>query len=343
MTDNATPIRDQYHDPAYGTLYHLLKDRPVVADFVKHAELDGDKAETLPDTAFAWPARRLFPIDTPENTVLSSLYREKVAAVPADVDELLKQAQEIYGVKPLLVAAQQQAQQAQQVKTAALQDDAVYLLPQHHRLRVKTAADVKIAEKLLLEQYPRLNLEDRAEGFINLVKVARDKGVALEPETHRMAGMTVCTTKIAMDLIESRRMATQQPLFQEAYTKLASAIRQTGRPLISDRDELITLADTVAKLDKEAGLDKLYDKKIVDPIRTVFNTEKVAEQMVDLAGREVALSKLASLPSSFWEDVIGKDMLKEVVTGGRVDSEKLAQVVPTLPLDLKLILKHQVP
>ena len=336
-------IRDQYHDPAYGTLYHLLQDRPVVAAFIKHAELDNDKAETLPDTAFAWPARRLFPIDTAENTVLSSLYREKVAAVPADVDELLKQAQEVYGVKPVLEAARLQAQQAQQVKTAAAQDDAVYLLPRLKRLRVKTAADVKVAEKLLLEQYPRLNLEDRAEGFINLVKIARDQNVTLEPETHRMAGMTVCTTKVAMDLIESRRMATKQPLFQQAYEKLANAIQQTGRAFIHDRDELVTLADTVAKIDKEAGLDQLYDKKIVDPIRTIFNTDKLAEEMVDLAGREVALSKLAALPSTFWEDVIGKDILKDVTTGGRIDGVKLGQVVPTLPLDLKLILKHQVP
>ena len=336
-------IRDQNHDPAYGLLYHLLQERPVVADFVKHAELDVTHSADLPDTAFAWPARRLFPIDTPENTVLSSLYREKAAAVPAEVDQLLKQAQEVYGVKPLLDQARQQAATALQVKTAAAQDDAVYLLPRHQRLRVKTAADVKVAEKLLLEQYPRLSLEDRAEGFINLAKVAQALNVSLEPATHRMAGMTVCTTKVAMDLIESRRMATKQPLFQQAYEKLAAAVQRTGRTVISDRDELINLADTVAQLDKAAGLDRLYDKQISDPIRTVFNTEKLAEEMIDLAGREVTLSKLAAMPSTFWEDVVGKDMLDEISSGGRIDRTKLGQVLPTLPLDLKLILKHQVP
>ena len=335
-------IRDQFHDPAYGTLYHLLQDRPVVAEFVKHAEMDASLADRLPDTAFAWPERRLFPIDSPESTVFSSLYREKIAAVPAEVDEILGKAQDLYGVKPLLDEARSQAQRAQQVKTAAIVDDAVYLLPRHNRLRVKTAADVKVAEKLLLEQYPRLGIEDRAEGFINLVKVARDKNVALEPATHRMAGMTVCTTKTAMDFIEARRIATKEPLFQQAYEKLASAFKGRGE-FIHDRDELITVADTLAKLDKEAGIDPLYDKKIPDPIRTVFNTDKLAEEMVDLAGREVALSKLAALPSSFWGDVIGSDMLKDVTTGGRIDGVKLSQVVPTLPLDLKLILKHQVP
>ena len=337
-------IRDQYHDPAYGTLYHLLQARPTAAAFVKSAELDPARAETLPDTAFAWPARRLFPIDSAENTVLSSLYREKTAAVPAEVDAELERAQDIYGVRDVVVQARKEAQVAEQVKTAAVEKEAVYLLPRLSRLRVKTAADLKVAEKLLIEQYPRLSMEDRAEGFTNLVKVARELNVSLEPLTHRMAGMTVCTTKVAADLIEARRMATKEPLFQQGYEKLAAAVRRSGREMIQDRDELVALADAVAKLDKEAGVDRLYDRKIPDAVQTVFNTTKLAEPMIDLAGRDVALSKLAALPATFWEDVVGKDLLRDITDGsGRIDNTKLGQVVPTLPLDLKLILKHQVP
>jgi hypothetical protein len=337
-------IRDQYHDPAYGTLYLLLQARPSAAAFVKTAELDPERAAALPDTAFAWPAQRLFPIDTPENAVLSALYREKTAAVPAEVDAELERALDVYGVRQVIAQARQEAQAAEQVKTASAEAEAMYLLPRHHRLRVKTAADVKVAEKLLLEQYPRLSVEDRAEGFINLVKVARDLNVALEPTTHRMAGMTVCTTKVAADIIEARRTATKEPLFQHGYEKLAAALRHSGRETIQDRDELVALADAVAKLDKEAGLDRLYDRRVPDPIRTVFNTEKLAEETVDLAGRSVALSKLAALPETFWEDVVGKDLLREITDrSGRIDRTKLGQVVPTLPRDLKMILKHQVP
>lgn len=327
-------IRDQYHDPAYGALFHILEENPQAADFVKHADLNDDSVSTLPDSAFAWPDRRLFPIDTPENTVLSSLYREKCAAVPIEVDESLRKAVDIYGVNHLV--------QRQKVAAAPppIPDDE-YLLPGLKRLRVKTAEDVKVAEKLLLEQYPRLNIEDRAEGFINLVKKARDMGVSLEPATHRMAGMTVCSTKMAMDFIEARRCATKDPLFQTAYTKLAGAFQ---RGEINDREELIAAADALAKLDKLAGLEKHYDRDLPDPIRTVFNTEKVAEENLDIAGRMIPLSKLAALPSSFWEDVVGPEMVKEITDKtGSVDSTKLGQVVPTLPLDLKLILRNQVP
>ena len=202
---------------------------------------------------------------------------------------------------------------------------------------------MKTAERILLEQYPRLSIEDRAEGFINLVKKARDLNVSLEPSTHRMAGMTVCTTKTAMDWIEARAGAVKEPLFQTAYEKLASALKGRAAEL-HDRDELLALTDTLAKLDKQAGLDKYYDKKLPDPIRTIFNSEKLAEEMVDLGGRSVALSKLAQMPASFWGDVVGDDMSREFVDKtGMVDATKLAEVLKTLPLDLKLILKHQVP
>jgi hypothetical protein len=328
-------IRDQFHDPAYATLYHLLQENPQAADFVKHAELNEDQIGTLPASAFAWPDKRLFPINTAENTVLSQLYREKCAAVPVEVDEALNKALEIYGVKPLVTRTKVAA-------TPPPISDDEYLLPSVHRLRVKTAEDVKVAEKLLLEQYPKLSITDRAEGFINLVKRARDLNVSLEPETHRMAGMTVCSTKIAMDFIEARRCATKEPLFQRAYEKLAGAF---ARNEIRDRDELIAACDTLAKLDKMAGLEKHYDRDLPDPIRTVFNTtEKIAEDNVDLAGRLVSMQKLATLPSSFWGDVMGPEMLKEITDKrGEVDVTKLGQVLPTLPLDLKLILKHQVP
>ena len=329
-------IRDQYHDPAYGLLYHTLRERPAVAEFVKHAELNPSEADTLPDSAFAWPEQRRFPINTAENTVLSWAYREKCAAVPVEVDVALKKAVDIYGVNYIIEAT----------KTASapppdLVED--YLLRTHKKLRVKTAADVKVAENILLEQYPRLSIEDRAEGFTNLVKKARDFNVSLEPVTHRMAGMTVCTTKTAMDWIEARAAAVKEPLFQTAYEKLATALKGRGEE-VHDRDELLALTDTLAKLDKQAGLDKFYDKKLPDPIRTVFNSEKIAEEMVDLGGRSVALSKLAQMPASFWGDLVGDDMAREFTDkAGAVDSTKLGELLRTLPLDLKLILKHQVP
>jgi len=333
-------IRDQNNDPSFTMLYHLLEHQPEVAAFVKHAELDNTAADQQPPSSFAWPDRRLFPIDSAESTVLSSLYRAKVAAVPVEVDELLKTAQDIYGVKDLLARSQAQEKVAQ---AAPPVEKPVFLLPRLGRLRIKTAQDVSVAEGLLLDQYPKLSIEDRAEGFINLVKVARELQVKLRPKTHQMAGMTVCTTKVAMDFIEARRCATKVPLFQTAYEKLAASFQGKGE-FIQDRDELVKVADALARIDAMAGVQGHYDKRLPDPIQTVFNTTKLAEETVDLCGRSVAVSKLAAMPSTFWGDVIGPDLAKEIMDpGGSVDATKLSQILPTLPLDLRIVLKNQIP
>jgi hypothetical protein len=329
-------IRDQYHDPAHATLAHLLHENPSAYEFVKAAELKQTDFNGLQDSQFAWPERRLFPINSAENTVLSSLYRAKTAAVPVEVDDALRSAQVIYGVKHLLAETRQKSAAAPAVKSDTKDD---YLLPEHSRLRVKTAENVKAAEELLHRDYSRLGLEDRATAFTNLVKKARHLGVALKPETHRMAGFTLCTTKLAMEAIEARAAAAKQPLFKTAYDKLAAAFQKRGE-FFADREQLLEAAQTLAHLDKQAGLDKMYDKGLPDPIRTVFNTDKLAEDYVDVSGRQIAVSKLASMPGTFWDDVLGPEYSTEFKTK---TGEELRQLIDTLPLDLKLILKHQVP
>jgi hypothetical protein len=76
-------------------------------------------------------------------------------------------------------------------------------------------------------------------------------------------------------------------------------------------------------------------------LKTVFNTSKLAEDTIDLAGTRVSLKKLAGLPASFWEDLGGRELSDELCPGGRVDVSKLAMIVDTLPLDLKVALKGQ--
>lgn len=335
-------MRDQFHDPAHAHLYALLEGQEEVKTFAKHAELDVAKAETLPAGAFAWPSKRMYPVNTPENTVLSVMYRDKSAsAVPPEVDAALSTACEIYGVNDLLSRARVVGAARHQEKIASVQDDAVWILPGLKRLRVKTASDLQQAETLLLKQYNKLALNDRVEGFVNLVKTARDLGVTLHPLTHRMAGMTVCTAEKTAELIEGRRCAVKDPLFKQAYSRLGGAFRERGG-IIRDREELVKAASALATIDSNAGIAHQYGTTIPDPMLTVFS-EKQAEDVVNLDGSEIPLTTLLGLPVTFWEDLLGPEISAEIAPDGAVDPQKLQEVLPTLPLDLRIALKAQLP
>ena len=107
------------------------------------------------------------------------------------------------------------------------------------------------------------------------------------------------------------------------------------------RSALMKLAYAIAKMDERAGLEKHYDRRLPDPLLTVFNTDKVASATIDIAGSMVPVDRLSALPASFWADLGGQELADEVAPGGHVNPQTLATVVETLPMDLKHVLKAQ--
>lgn len=322
---------DQYSDPAFGMLIKQAARMPAFADFVKEADIESGERTTLPDTAFAWPDQRHFPIHTEKHAALSYAYASTQKSVPAPVVDRIKEALEVYGVDLKIFEPVQE-------KVAATNDH--WLLPDLKLYPVRTKEDVKTAELRLLSDIPKLDLEHRVTACTNLVKKASDLGAQLHPDTMQFAGMVVSSTKFASEWLETRATMAKAPEVKQAYAKIASEMRQHGVE-IKDRDTLIKVASVIAELDEKAGFVKHYDRKMPDAMKTIFNTTKESASSVDVAGRMIPVSKLAGLPASFWGDLGGPELENELAPGGKVAVEKLATVVDTLPLDLKLILRSQ--
>jgi len=327
-------VVDQYSDPSFGYLVRQVQAMPAIETYVKHASIEAGETDALPDTAFAWPSQRKFPIHTAEQATLSYAYSKLASALPTEVETNLKNALEVYGV-PMNIF------EPAVVKEASLSEDA-YLLPEMRLFPVPDAGSVKYAEQRLLSQISKLSLENRAVACGNLVKKADHFKVDLHPEVLKFAGFVVSSTAQVRDWLSARAAALpmDKHLQKVAYEALAEGLKK--QPAESrDRPGLLKLASAIAELDEQAGLDKHYDRRLPDPLQTVFNTQKVASEMVDLNGTMVPLSKLAALPATFWEDLGGRELSDEICPGGKMDTAKLAMVVDTLPLDLKVILKSQ--
>lgn len=324
-------IVDQFSDPAFGTLYRQIAQMPALEAFVKQASIDAEDNANLPDGAFAWPAERKFPIHTPEHAALSYAYVKVASAVPAEVLETVQKALSIYGVPDTTFAPA--------VEKVAAVDDA-YVLPEFKFLPLRTVEQVKLAQDRLLQEIPKLDLEHRALACANLVKKADEMKVTLCPEVLQFAGFVVSSTKTAVEWLEARanRVGDIAKEAKLAYQTLADGLKSMPEES-SDRGGLLKLATVIATLDEQTGLDKHYDRKLPDALRTVFNTEKEAGNSVDLGGTFVPLSKIAHLPASFWSDLGGPELGNEIAPGGVVDQAKLATIVNTLPLDLKIVLR----
>lgn len=323
---------DQTRDLSCIQLYKLVKDRPEVENHIKEAAFSEEEFSTLPDSAFAWPEKRAFPIHNREHTIISRLYRAKCANVPSFVDTMLKQASEMYDIPETLF-------EAQATKTAAHSADD-YLLPTQRKLRVKCAGDVTKAQEAILKNAANLSPLLRAQCATKLVEKAAKYNVALDAKIHAFAGETVSKTATLIDWVNARAAASTD-LHRKAYEKLASDLRTQPKE-IRDRDGLVKVAEAIHELDKTAGLTKHYGKRLPDPLDTVFNTtDKIAARTVDLNGRRVSLDKLAAYPTEFYGDILGDDLVREASHNGSLDFDKLATIIDTLPRDLKDILARQ--
>lgn len=322
-------IIDQYNDPTFTHLYVLTKDKPLARQMLKKASFEKEAAAQLPSSAFAWPDERRFAIHTKEDTLASLLYRQKCASVPSHVDAMLEKAAQIYGLGEHVLASTQ-------TKTASEQQHTVYALPDEERLPVDDAAQVKVAEHVLNRDFERLSLEKRAGAYQRLVGAAKTHGVELNEFTHKMAGMVACSSDVLRDALETRATAAGPGSVRKAFDKLASELKRAPA-LLRKRDDLTKLASTIYDLDQKAGLDRHYDRKLPDPLRTVFNTNiKLSEDMCDVAGQPISCAKLMALPEGVW-DQLDVPELKKTATAG--DSTMFKQIFETLPLDLKVALK----
>ncbi len=328
-------IIDQNSDPGYSYLRALVKKYPEAYERVKTAELNEEQSN-LPDSVFAWESERKFPLHTPEHATLSFLY-SKLGSTPSHVIEKISEALDIYGIDRSIVTENV-------MKIAAPKN---YIFPDKQLYAIETVDDVKVAEQRLLQQVERLSVEDRASAFSNLYKFATDLNISLSKESQRYIGIVETDTKEVVASLEVRAVATRDEPTRQKFIKFA-ALLESAPKIITDRTVQIKIANHVAELDKTAGMSRHYGKQkgIADPITTVFNTHvttKISDSMVDLNGTSFPLTQLAGIDPKTYGDILGPDIVKEISTadGGNADPQKLMQLLPTLPNDLKSLLAQK--
>lgn len=212
----------------------------------------------------------------------------------------------------------------------------LYALPEDERLPINTAPEVKLAEHVLNRDFERLPIEKRAEAYSRLTTAAQLHDVALSDFTLKMAGMVACSSDVLRDSLETRATAAGPGAVRVAFDKLANELSKAP-PILHERQDLTKLAGVIHELDKKAGLERHYDRKLLDPMQTVFNTNiKLGEEMCDVAGSAVPCSTLMALPDRVW-DMLDVPELKECCEQG--DAATFKQIFETLPLDLKVALK----
>lgn len=310
---------DLYSDAGHAVVRSIFQSNPAVYELVKTANFEDERNE-IPKSAFAWPERDLYPVHTKEHAVLSYAYAKTAGLKNAAVLATIEEALDAYGVELSTFTPPAE-------KTAAPED---CLFPEQRALPLTSPMEVKFAEECVLEQVDKLKPETIANTFSKLASKAEELGVELSSDSLKLAGQTVTDRAKLINELAIRQERVKQAEAKAAYGELITGVAY-GRDALLDKVNQVKLAATIGTLDRKYGFERVFN-----PITTVFNTTiKSAEVTVDLGTCKTTPSALAALPLSFFSDALGPEFVSEISSGGKVDPQLLAQVVETLPANMK--------
>jgi len=316
---------DLYNDPGHSKLARLMEEHPRAKEFLKNAQFE-EARNLIPKTAFAWQNEKLFPLHTPEHALVSYLYSKEASEVPNAVKKEIEDALMVYGIKTADF-------KMEKVAEAPNPDD--FLFPEKLAYPVRTIDEIKLAEEKVLSQITKLKPETKVAVFTKLLKAAERLNYTPKTASFKYAGKTATAKSKLIESLESRQILAKTAEDRTLMGNYISAIKTEK----NFNGLQAKLAVFIEAYDKRNNLEQFYNKKLPDPVDTVFNTTKLAsDNYIAYNGQKAYYSDIAKLPLSFFKDVLGDDFANELANGTSVDPGKLGIVMPTLPSDLKGIL-----
>jgi hypothetical protein len=233
---------------------------------------------------------KLFPIDTRDHIIDSCNEFEKYASDLSDDEKstaayFLKQACLTRGFSPssLVEKLGSQSCDSNVTNNDHVAVSSPVAQPHHYALGgqyvIDTTEHIKLASEYFNENMRDFEAADRRVFAQNVAERSRELGADPGATILKYASVEYNHGAAKQQLLVRQSLAVREE-DQEAYEKLAEYIPElTG-------DEL---SDLMGRLDKRAGLDRVYGRHILDPLDSVYSgMDKVAESPVwtdDINGR----------------------------------------------------------
>ncbi|MFW6134799.1 MAG: hypothetical protein ACOC5R_04420 [Elusimicrobiota bacterium] len=275
-----------------------------------------EKQNNLEKTAssvFALEDKQLFPLDTPEDTVLSKVYFDHQFDKFAEKDR--EKANEKLEAFLNLHNIPEDIFDTVQEKTASDKEESHYLLPSLEKCAVRNKDDLEKAADVFIKEAHKLDLLHRVEFAQEFCKMASKWGHVPYPDSIAKYASTLDTdmTNLSYMLEIRSAAASREGKDGSIYTKLANSLMDVEEN--PDKKELTKLAKLIHKIDSYYGFDAPeYDRKFPDAFGVVFN--KQAEE-----DKEEAIDK-SKIVAQYGVEAL--DAIED--EEGNIDQEKLKQL-----------------
>jgi len=342
---------DQYNDPCNIELVKMAEKRKL-PNRVLQIDLNSKEIEKLASSKFALPEARLFPIHTPEETLLSTaFFIEKKASITKSaqkrIETRLEAASIAYDIVPeYMDLLREDSENSMYKEASAIEEYALDIRVNGERVTafpIGSPEEVVKSAGHISNSLDKLSPDLAKEVCETLIKKADYYRVAIEDtkinSICEQRGVDI--EKVAEYMIYRAKRASD-PILKSAMFKSAQVMLTTPEHEI----EFEKVAEFLNSFDSIAGTNRnVRNGWIPDGYQSVFNQDlildKQAASAIKLAGKDYTPDTFEKLAVSKWAEALGQDFVDAATDGGEFRVAQAMDMASTLPLpDAKILSEY---
>lgn len=300
--------------------------------YVKSASFAEEAPAVSRRSFYADAVNRELPCNSREETWASARYFSKhandegYARIRADIEYNLQKAAEMFGIADDVAKV---LTHTEEVKTAS-DADYGWVRPGERKYPMFDAHGVKLAAAYFEDNKFKYPFPMRSEIAKNILRKAAEFGVDVPDGVRKTAGHGVARPDNVINELVIRAELCHDPDTGLALAKMAEHVAEKGiEALDGTTDKIAELVEDVDVIENWRGR---YGKDMSAPEDFLFDmdvkqAEAIVNDVIEIGGDALSLSKLAELPDEVFDNVLGEGFAESVKEAGAIDPRRLGEAL----------------
>ena len=336
-------MKDFYSDYGYNFI-KILKDKEVPS-FVKEADmLDQEEIDKLPDTAFASVDDRKLPITDPANVYVSAAYYFNANEKNAEVEGRIVKAAELFEIsdeiKNILPDTNTKIAAEDNQKESRWEISATYKNGDIKKFAGDLSSIEKFQDDFVSKIFSLCTFESKMDCAEKIAQELEKSGKEISNRILEVSGRNIPDLQKVANQVKARAVRLSEDSQKVSLCKMADELLESSDKNI---DGMKKLAKILESIDEQNSLTRFYNKSILDPFASVFNTDineaKKNASVIDLNGSQFSAEELNEVHQDIFKLALSKESLDLIGFGtDSFDVSKIANISEDDKVNLALYL-----
>lgn len=323
-------MKDFYQD--FGHNFIKLFNNKEVPSFVKEGEmLEQEVIETLPSSSFACVDSRSLPINDAANTFVSAAYYYGANEKNASVEERILKAAQLFEISE---DVQKVAQELSNKKEAAVSTSEAWEISLETSKGIKTFSGnnseslKKFAQFYTEELFNKLSFGEKIDCAEKIAGQMTERNLEVPERVLQVSGKFLPNVEKLAEQIKARAVRIFDHEKKSELCKMADELLDCKDKTLDGMHKIAEILDTI---DQQNQLNRFYNKSILDPFASVFNTHpeeasKLAT-VISIGEKDYSFEELTEISTDILKTAFSSEVCEKLgLSDNSYNPTKLAEL-----------------